>query len=105
MRASSSEQKTLVNECEANTCRCLYKLMQRVNVCLSAALKRQYLELLSMLNVKEQRIYQATKPQYSLDTESGVLEVRNDGGVAVAGWNSTLSFSATHHKSCLKHLW
>uniref|UniRef100_A0A3Q4GQ13 Uncharacterized protein n=1 Tax=Neolamprologus brichardi TaxID=32507 RepID=A0A3Q4GQ13_NEOBR len=28
-----------------------------------------------MLNVKEQRIYQATKPQYSLDTESGVLEL------------------------------
>lgn len=80
MRASSSEQKTLVNE--SNTCRCLYKLyvMQRVNVCLSAALKRQYVELLSMLNVKEQRIYQATKPQYSLDTESGVLEVRDDGG-------------------------
>lgn len=80
MRASSSEQKTLVNE--ANACRCLYKLylMQRVNVCLSAALKRQYVELLSMLNVKEQRIYQATKPQYSLDTEPGVLEVRNDGG-------------------------
>ncbi|XP_035768758.1 coiled-coil domain-containing protein 125 [Neolamprologus brichardi] len=41
----------------------------------NAALKRQYLELLSMLNVKEQRIYQATKPQYSLDTESGVLEL------------------------------
>ncbi|XP_063346721.1 coiled-coil domain-containing protein 125 isoform X2 [Pelmatolapia mariae] len=41
----------------------------------NSALKRQYLELLSMLNVKEQRIYQATKPQYSLDTESGVLEL------------------------------
>lgn len=74
-------------------------------MCLSAALKRQYLELLSMLNVKEQRIYQATKPQYSLDTESGVLEVRNDGGVEVAGWNGTPSFSATHHTICLKHLW
>ncbi|XP_005942524.1 coiled-coil domain-containing protein 125 isoform X1 [Haplochromis burtoni] len=41
----------------------------------NSALKRQYVELLSMLNVKEQRIYQATKPQYSLDTESGVLEL------------------------------
>lgn len=59
-------------------------------VCPSAALSQQYLELLSLLNVKEQRIYQATKPQCSLESESSVLEVRNDGGLEVGWENGTL---------------
>ncbi|XP_027133313.1 coiled-coil domain-containing protein 125 isoform X1 [Larimichthys crocea] len=41
----------------------------------NSALSRQCLELLSMLNVKEQRTYQGTKPQYSLHTDSSVLEL------------------------------
>lgn len=43
--------------------------------CLFAAQNRQCLELLSMLNVKEQRVYQESKPQYSTERDSSVLEV------------------------------
>ncbi|XP_026198091.1 coiled-coil domain-containing protein 125 isoform X2 [Anabas testudineus] len=41
----------------------------------NAALSRQCLELLSMLNVKEQKIYQDTKPQYSPERDARVLEL------------------------------
>ncbi|CAN9512680.1 unnamed protein product [Ophioblennius macclurei] len=39
------------------------------------ALRRQYLELFSMLNVREQRIYQGTKPQYSPERDASMLEL------------------------------
>lgn len=41
----------------------------------NSALGRQCLELLSMLNVKEQRAYQETKPQYSSERDASVLEL------------------------------
>ncbi|XP_070689563.1 coiled-coil domain-containing protein 125 [Pempheris klunzingeri] len=41
----------------------------------NSALRRQCLELLSMLSVKEQRAYQGTKPQYSPDRDASVLEL------------------------------
>ncbi|XP_062240956.1 coiled-coil domain-containing protein 125 [Platichthys flesus] len=41
----------------------------------SSVLSRQYLELLSMLNVREQRTYQETRPQYSLERDASVLEL------------------------------
>ncbi|XP_070761146.1 coiled-coil domain-containing protein 125 [Enoplosus armatus] len=41
----------------------------------NSALNRQCLELLSMLNVKEQRAYQRTKPQYSPERDASVLEL------------------------------
>lgn len=49
------------------------------NLCVLAALNQQCLELLSMLNVKEQRDYQGTKPQYSPERDASVLEVRSRG--------------------------
>lgn len=44
--------------------------------CVFAGLSRQYLELLSMLNGREQRAYQGTKPPYSPERDASVLEVR-----------------------------
>ncbi|XP_035022872.1 coiled-coil domain-containing protein 125 [Hippoglossus stenolepis] len=41
----------------------------------NSVLSRQSLELLSMLNVREQRTYQETKPQYSLERDASVLEL------------------------------
>ncbi|XP_071337828.1 coiled-coil domain-containing protein 125 isoform X2 [Trachinotus anak] len=41
----------------------------------NSALSRQCVELLSMLNVKEQRTYQGTKPQYSPGRDASVLEL------------------------------
>ncbi|KAK2837068.1 hypothetical protein Q5P01_014280 [Channa striata] len=41
----------------------------------NAALSQQCLELLSMLNVKEQRVYHGTKPQYSPERDASVLEL------------------------------
>ncbi|XP_076586576.1 LOW QUALITY PROTEIN: coiled-coil domain-containing protein 125 [Chaetodon auriga] len=41
----------------------------------NSALSQQCLELLSMLNVKEQTAYQGTKPQYSPERDASVLEM------------------------------
>lgn len=41
-----------------------------------AALNQHCLQLLSILNEKEQRISQETKPQYHLESDVSVLEVR-----------------------------
>ncbi|XP_041792208.1 coiled-coil domain-containing protein 125 isoform X2 [Chelmon rostratus] len=41
----------------------------------NSALSQQCLELLSMFNVKEQRAYQGTKPQYSPERDASVLEM------------------------------
>uniref|UniRef100_A0A665VUN2 Coiled-coil domain containing 125 n=1 Tax=Echeneis naucrates TaxID=173247 RepID=A0A665VUN2_ECHNA len=41
----------------------------------NTALNRQCVELLSMLNVKEKRTYQETKPQYSQKGDASVLEL------------------------------
>lgn len=57
------------------------------NVC--AAQRRQCQELLSMLNVKEQRVYQGTKPQYSPDSDTGVLEVSGRHVSSVVYWFCT----------------
>ncbi|XP_060893480.1 coiled-coil domain-containing protein 125 [Labrus mixtus] len=51
----------------------------------NSALSRQCLELLSMLNIKEQRVYQETKPQYSLDRDSGILEMAVLGACRCVG--------------------
>lgn len=41
-----------------------------------AALNQHCLQLLSILNEKEQRASQETKPQYHLESDVSVLEVR-----------------------------
>ncbi|XP_076021308.1 coiled-coil domain-containing protein 125 [Genypterus blacodes] len=41
----------------------------------NSALSQQCLELLSMLTVKEQRVFQSSKPQASLDREGSVVEL------------------------------
>ncbi|XP_073321541.1 coiled-coil domain-containing protein 125 [Pagrus major] len=41
----------------------------------NSALSRQCMELLSMLDVKEQRAYQGTKPQFSPERDASVLEL------------------------------
>ncbi|KAF7649138.1 hypothetical protein LDENG_00146080, partial [Lucifuga dentata] len=41
----------------------------------NSALSQQCLELLAMLSVKEQRVFQSTKPQFSLDRGGSVLEL------------------------------
>ncbi|XP_040012270.1 coiled-coil domain-containing protein 125 isoform X2 [Xiphias gladius] len=41
----------------------------------NSGLSRQYLELLSMLNGREQRAYQGTKPPYSPERDASVLEL------------------------------
>lgn len=41
----------------------------------NSALSRKYLEVFSMLNVKEQRVYQETQPQCSPDRDTSVLEM------------------------------
>ncbi|XP_035801792.1 coiled-coil domain-containing protein 125 isoform X1 [Amphiprion ocellaris] len=41
----------------------------------NSALSRKYLEVFSMLNVKEQRVYQGTQPQCSPDRDTSVLEM------------------------------
>uniref|UniRef100_A0A3Q1EFP4 Coiled-coil domain containing 125 n=1 Tax=Acanthochromis polyacanthus TaxID=80966 RepID=A0A3Q1EFP4_9TELE len=41
----------------------------------NSALSRKYLEVFSMLNLKEQRVYQGTQPQCSLDRNTSVLEM------------------------------
>uniref|UniRef100_UPI0037E741BB coiled-coil domain-containing protein 125 n=1 Tax=Semicossyphus pulcher TaxID=241346 RepID=UPI0037E741BB len=51
----------------------------------NSALSRQCLELLSMLNVKEQRAYQETKPQYSPDRDAGILELAVLGACRCVG--------------------
>ncbi|CAJ1068657.1 coiled-coil domain-containing protein 125 [Xyrichtys novacula] len=51
----------------------------------NSALSRQCLELLSMLNVKEQRVYQETKPMYSPDRDAGILELAVLGACRCAG--------------------
>ncbi|XP_030579492.1 coiled-coil domain-containing protein 125 [Archocentrus centrarchus] len=61
----------------------------------NSALSQQYLELLSMLNVKEQRIYQATKPQYSLKSESSVLELTVLGACQCLGATEACPCSRT----------
>lgn len=45
-------------------------------MCVFAALNQQCSELISILGVKEQRIYQETKPKYSQSRDASVLEVR-----------------------------
>nr|XP_019959555.1 PREDICTED: coiled-coil domain-containing protein 125 [Paralichthys olivaceus] len=48
-------------------------------------LSRQCLELLSMLNVREQRAYQETKPQYSVERDTSVLELAVMGACRCLG--------------------
>lgn len=45
-------------------------------MCVFAALNQQCSELISILDVKEQRIYQETKPKYSQSRDASVLEVK-----------------------------
>ncbi|XP_068167075.1 coiled-coil domain-containing protein 125 isoform X2 [Antennarius striatus] len=51
----------------------------------NSALNQQYLELLSMLNVKEQRVYQGTKPQYHPEKDASVLELAVMGACRCVG--------------------
>ncbi|KAK2902578.1 coiled-coil domain-containing protein 125 isoform X2 [Channa argus] len=64
-----SENKTLTDNLEQKGSEILQLRAE------NSALSQQCLELLSMLNVKEQRVYQGTKPQHSPDREASVLEL------------------------------
>lgn len=47
-----------------------------VCVCVFAALNQQCSELISILDLREQRIFREMKPKYGQSRDSGVLEVR-----------------------------
>ncbi|GAA6234158.1 coiled-coil domain-containing protein 125 [Lates japonicus] len=59
------------------------------------ALSRQCLELLSMLNVKEQRAYQGTKPQYSPKRDASVVELAVLGACRCPGVGEACPCSRT----------
>ncbi|KAI3372302.1 hypothetical protein L3Q82_022668 [Scortum barcoo] len=61
----------------------------------NSALSRQCLELLSMLNVKEQRVYQGTKPQYSPEKDASVLELAVLGACQCLGVTEACPCSRT----------
>ncbi|XP_051278298.1 coiled-coil domain-containing protein 125 isoform X1 [Dicentrarchus labrax] len=61
----------------------------------NSALSRQYLELLSMLNMKEQRAYQETKPQYSPERDASVLEMAVLGACRCLGITEACPCSRT----------
>lgn len=46
-------------------------------MCVFAALNQQCSELISILDLREQRIYRETKPKYGQSRDAGVLEVRD----------------------------
>ncbi|XP_031735165.1 coiled-coil domain-containing protein 125 [Anarrhichthys ocellatus] len=64
-----SENKTLTDNLEERQREILQLRAE------NSARSRQCLELLSMLSVKEQRAYEGTKPQYSPERDSSVLEL------------------------------
>ncbi|KAM6944783.1 coiled-coil domain-containing protein 125 isoform 2-T2 [Lycodopsis pacificus] len=64
-----SENKTLTDNLEEREREILQLRAE------NSARSRQCLELLSMLSAKEQRAYQGTKPRYSPERESSVLEL------------------------------
>lgn len=45
-------------------------------VCVFAALNQQCSELISILDLREQRIFREMKPKYGQSRDAGVLEVR-----------------------------
>lgn len=47
-----------------------------VCVCVFAALNQQCSELISILDLREQRIFREMKPKYGQSRDAGVLEVR-----------------------------
>ncbi|XP_029999084.1 coiled-coil domain-containing protein 125 [Sphaeramia orbicularis] len=65
----------------------------------NSALRQQCVELLSMLNVKEQLVYEETKPQQSPEREAGVLQLAVLGAcrcvgvaeVCPCGWTAAAS--------------
>uniref|UniRef100_A0A3Q3WNE4 Uncharacterized protein n=1 Tax=Mola mola TaxID=94237 RepID=A0A3Q3WNE4_MOLML len=59
------------------------------------SLNRQCLELLSMLNVKEQRNYQETKPQYGRERDASVLELAVLGACRCPGVSEACPCSRT----------
>ncbi|XP_035515077.1 coiled-coil domain-containing protein 125 isoform X2 [Morone saxatilis] len=61
----------------------------------NSALSRQYLELLSMLNMKEQRAYQETKPEYSPERDASVLEMAVLGACRCLGITEACPCSRT----------
>ncbi|XP_036953871.1 coiled-coil domain-containing protein 125 isoform X2 [Acanthopagrus latus] len=64
-----NENKTLTDNLERNESQ-IQQLRAE-----NSALSRQCMELLSMLDVKEQRAYQGTKPQFSPERDASVLEL------------------------------
>uniref|UniRef100_A0A8D3CUQ8 Coiled-coil domain containing 125 n=1 Tax=Scophthalmus maximus TaxID=52904 RepID=A0A8D3CUQ8_SCOMX len=63
-----SENKTLTDDLQERESE--VQLLRAENT----AVSRQCLELLSMLNVREQRVYLGTRPQYSPERDASVLE-------------------------------
>ncbi|XP_028312178.1 coiled-coil domain-containing protein 125-like [Gouania willdenowi] len=53
----------------------------------NAALRREYLELLSLLSVRDQVLYQKTKPPYSPESDAHVLELAVLGACQCLGVN------------------
>ncbi|XP_028269849.1 coiled-coil domain-containing protein 125 isoform X2 [Parambassis ranga] len=84
-----SENRTLSDNLEETEAE-----MQRLQA-ENSALSRQYFELLSMLKVKEQRVYQGTKPQYSPDRDATVLELAVLGACHCLGVNEVCACSRT----------
>ncbi|XP_045898759.1 coiled-coil domain-containing protein 125 [Micropterus dolomieu] len=84
-----SENKTLTDNLEERE-RDIQQLRAE-----NSALSRQCLELLSMLNVKEQRAYQGTKPQYSPERDASVLELAVLGACRCLGVAEACSCSQT----------
>uniref|UniRef100_A0A4W6E6G6 Uncharacterized protein n=2 Tax=Lates calcarifer TaxID=8187 RepID=A0A4W6E6G6_LATCA len=68
---------------------------QENDVPVFTALSRQCLELLSMLNVKEQRAYQGTKPQYSPERDASVVELAVLGACRCPGVGEACPCSRT----------
>ncbi|XP_059193324.1 coiled-coil domain-containing protein 125 isoform X2 [Centropristis striata] len=61
----------------------------------NSARSQQCLELLSMLSVKEQRVYQGTKPQYSPERDASVLELAVLGACRCPGASEACPCSRT----------
>uniref|UniRef100_A0A3P8VIG7 Coiled-coil domain containing 125 n=1 Tax=Cynoglossus semilaevis TaxID=244447 RepID=A0A3P8VIG7_CYNSE len=64
-----TENKTLINSLQERESE--FQELRAEN----SALGRQCLELLSMLNLREQRVYEGSKPQYSPERNTSVLEL------------------------------
>ncbi|XP_067456178.1 coiled-coil domain-containing protein 125 isoform X2 [Thunnus thynnus] len=84
-----SENKTLTDNLEERECE-IQQLRAE-----NSTLSQQFLELFSMLNVKQQRTYQGTKPQYSPERDTSVLELAVLGACRCLGVTEACPCSRT----------